>query len=181
MASLLLVTGPPGAGKSTVARAIAEASPHSVFVAGDAFFGFLANGSIAPWLTAAHRQNQIVTRAAASAAGRYASGGYFTVYDGIVGPWFLPTFASATGLDELDYVVLMPPMETCVERVATRVDHGFTDEAATRQMHREFASADIEARHVLNTPPDRVEDVVRVVLSAREAGSLRYRAPTESS
>lgn len=102
MASLLLVTGPPGAGKSTVSSAIVEASPHSVFVEGDAFFGFLANGSISPWLPAADQQNQIVTRAAASAAGQYASGGYFTIYDGIVGPWFLPTFASATGLDELD-------------------------------------------------------------------------------
>jgi cytidylate kinase len=177
MASLLLVTGPPGAGKSTVSRAIAEESPHSVFVAGDAFFGFLANGSIAPWLTAAHPQNQIVTRAAASAAGQYASGGYFTVYDGIVGPWFLPTFASATGMEELDYVVLMPPVETCVERVATRLHHGFTDEAATRQMHQEFASADIAGRHVLDSPPTRVDDVVRVVLSALEADSLRYRTP----
>ena len=177
MAPLLLVTGPPGAGKSTVSRAIAEASPRSVFVEGDAFFRFLATGSIAPWLTAAHEQNQTVTRAAASAAGQYASGGYFTVYDGIVGPWFLPTFASATGTDELDYVVLMPPVETCVERVATRLNHGFTNEAATRQMHQEFASADIETRHVFNTPPDRVDDVVQVVLSSREGGSLRYRTP----
>jgi cytidylate kinase len=176
MASLLLVTGPPGAGKSTVSRAIAEESPHSVFVAGDAFIGFLANGSIAPWLTAAHQQNQIVTRAAASAAGEYASGGYFMAHDGIVGPWFLRTFASATGMGELDYVVLMPPVETCLERVATRLQLGFTDEAATRQMHQEFASADIEARHVLKTPPGRVDDVVQVVLSARDGGSLRYRA-----
>jgi hypothetical protein len=133
---------------------------------------------MAPWLPAANQQNQTVTRAAASAAGQYASGGYFTVYDGIVGPWFLQTFARATGLKELHYVVLMPSVETCLERVATRLDHAFTDEAATRHMHEEFASADIEPRHVLRDPPDRVADVARSILSALEAGSVRYKTPS---
>ncbi|MGH9098224.1 MAG: AAA family ATPase, partial [Acidimicrobiales bacterium] len=137
MGSLLLITGPPGAGKTTVSRAIADASPQSVFVEGDSFFGFLATGSIPPWLGEAGRQNQIVTRAAGSAGGQYASGGYFTVYDGIVGPWFLPTFALASGLEELHYVILLPSVETCVERVVTRLDHAFADEAATRHMHEE--------------------------------------------
>jgi adenylate kinase family enzyme len=178
MGSLLLITGPPGAGKSTVSRSLVEGSPQSVFVDGDSFFGFLATGSIAPWLPEADEQNQIVTRAAASAAGQYVSGGYFTVYDGIVGPWFLRTFARASGLEELHYVILLPPVETCIERVATRPNHAFTDEAATRHMHREFASADIERRHVLIGPPDRVDDVVRTVLSAFEAGSLLYRTPS---
>jgi gluconate kinase len=178
MGSLLLITGPPGAGKSTVSKAIAEASPQSAFVEGDAFFGFLAAGSIAPWLREANQQNQIVTRAAASAAGEYASGGYFTVYDGIVGPWFLPTFALASGLEELHYVILLPPVEDCVERVATRRDHAFADQAATRQMHEEFVSADIEPRHVLDVPTDQVKDVVRTVLLALEAGSLRYQTPS---
>ncbi len=178
MGSLLLITGPPGAGKSTVSRAIAEASPQSAFVEGDSFFRFLATGTIAPWLPESNQQNQTVTRAAASAAGQYASGGYFTVYDGIVGPWFLRTFASTSGLEELHYVILLPPVETCVERVATRLDHAFADEAATRHMHQEFVSAGIEPRHVMDAPPDQVEDVVRTVLLAFESGSLRYLTPS---
>jgi hypothetical protein len=40
----------------------------------------------------------VVTRAAAAAAGRYAAGGYATVYDGVVGPWYLADFAAAAGL-----------------------------------------------------------------------------------
>ncbi|HVB94561.1 MAG TPA: AAA family ATPase [Acidimicrobiales bacterium] len=180
MGSLLLITGPPGSGKSTVSRAIAEATPQSVFVEGDSFFGFLATDSIAPWLREANEQNQTVTRAAASAAGQYASGGYFTVYDGIVGPWFLQTFAMATGLKELHYVVLLPPVETCVERVAARLNHAFTDESATRHMHQEFASAEVAPRHVLHRPSDQVDDVVRSVLSAFEGGSLVYQTPSSS-
>lgn len=36
------------------------------------------------------------------AAGRFVSADYETVFDGIVGPWFLPTFHAASGVDALD-------------------------------------------------------------------------------
>ena len=99
------------------------------------------------------------------------------MYDGVVGPWFLPTFAAATGLARLDYVVLLPPVDRCAERVATRGDHGFRDDAATRKMHAEFARAEVEGRHVLVGPPARPEDVADVVEAARAAGSLAYPCP----
>ena len=173
--SLLVVTGPPGAGKSTVAAALAGAARPSVLVEGDAFFGFLASGAIEPWLPESNEQNTVVTEAAAAAAGAFALGGYTTIYDGVIGPWFLPTFGAATGLTSLDYAMLLPPVEVCVRRVAIRGDHGFTDEAATRKMHAEFAAAPVGDRHVLRDPPEDVAAVVAIVESARGAGDLTYR------
>ena len=82
---LIIVTGPPGAGKSTVAAQLADRRSPSVLVAGDAFFGFLRQGAIDPWLPASHDQNETVTAAAAAATGRFARV-CWTVYDGVIGP-----------------------------------------------------------------------------------------------
>ncbi len=174
MALLIVVSGPPGAGKSTVARALADEFELAALVEGDAFFDFVASGVVEPWLPAADRQNEAVTQAAAAAAGRYAAGGYDTVYDGVVGPWFLGTFREAAGVGCLHYAVLLPSAEQCVHRVANRTGHGFTDEPATRHMHSEFARASIDQRHVLADWPGTAQDAAQEILRRTRAGLLRY-------
>ena len=71
----------------------------SVLVEGDRFHGFLAAGAIPPWLPESNDQNRIVVEATALATGRFARD-YFTVFDGVIGSWFLPTFLDATQLSD---------------------------------------------------------------------------------
>ncbi|HYN32723.1 MAG TPA: AAA family ATPase [Ilumatobacteraceae bacterium] len=174
MGSLLIVTGPPGAGKSTVAKLLADSTSRSVLVAGDTFFGFLANGAIDPWLGESHEQNTVVTRAAGKATGEFVVGGFSVVYDGVIGPWFLDTFLTTAGLTEVDYAVLLPTVEVCEQRVAARRGHGFTDLAATALMHRQFSEAELEQRHLIcdhGLPPSETADSIREALSS---GTLRH-------
>ena len=173
MAELLIVTGPPGAGKSTVAALIADRLDPSALVRGDDFFAHLRRGAIDPWLPAADEQNQVVAGAAAAATGRFVSGGLSTVYDGVIGPWHLPLFVAASGLTTVDYVVLLPSLETVLDRVAKRTGHGFTDAEAAAHMHAEFSEADLEPRHLMRddrSPADTV-DAIEI---ARSAGLLRW-------
>ena len=90
VAALILLTGPPGAGKSTVSAVLARRFRPSVLVSGDAFYGFIATGAITPWTDDAAHQNEVCTEAAGAACGRFVSGGFTVVFDGMVGPWLLP-------------------------------------------------------------------------------------------
>ena len=174
MGSLLVVTGPPGAGKSTVCAALAARAEPSVLVDGDAFFAFIARGALTPWLPGSEHQNETVTRAAGAATGRFVAGGYDTIYDGIVGWWYLPTFAAAVGVARLDYVVLMPSADTCVRNVLERTGHRFSDAEATRKMHVEFERAEVDDRHLVRIDDETVDEVAARVADARGRGDLAY-------
>jgi hypothetical protein len=97
-----------------------------------------------------------------------------TNYDSVVGPWFLPTFLRASGLAHLQYVVLLPPLDVCIERVHTRVDHGFSDVSATRNMYRQFAAAAVDSRHLINESDSDPATLVELIDGQLAGGTFRY-------
>jgi predicted ABC-type ATPase len=175
MGELVVVAGPPGAGKSSVSEELIKRWQPSALVPGDAFFGMIKQGYILPWLPQARRQNAVIIEAAAAAAGRLCDI-CFVVFEGVVGPWFLPTFVRATGIADVHYVVLLPPLDICMERVRSRVDHGFADLSVTHDMHQQFATATVDARHVItdsNSEPGRLAGLIKDQLGG---GIFRYSA-----
>ena len=173
MGELVVVTGPPGAGKSTVSALLAAGFAASALVAGDEFFAVIKQGFISPWLPEARGQNQVVIQAAAAASGRLAQGDYTVVYDGVVGPWFVAEFVAACGVPRVHYAILMPPEALAIERVRTRDGHGFTDLEAARHMYRDFRDARVDSRHVVVTHAgDGPQTVAQQVRQQMEAGRL---------
>lgn len=172
MGDLLIVSGPPGAGKSAIAAAIADRYDPSVLIEGDVFFGFLRRGAIPPWLPEANPQNLVVAAATGAAAGRFASGPAMVVYDGVVGPWHLYGFLGHAGLVSCSYAVILPSLEECLHRVRTRVGHGFTDLDAARHMHDQFATATLDPRHLFANPAGALDATVASIVAAHTAGTL---------
>jgi cytidylate kinase len=176
MGSLLIVTGPPGSGKSTISRLLADNMQRSVLVEGDLFFAFLAAGAIAPWLPESMEQNHVVGDAAAAATRRFMAD-YDTVYDGVIGPWDLDRFVRALGTNAIDYAILLPSVDVCVERVSNRTDHGFNDHSATRHMHGQFADAvrtgAVQERHVIDSGAFDLAALTGEIERHRSAGDLR--------
>jgi hypothetical protein len=173
MGELAIISGPPGAGKSSVSEHLVNGFRPGALVAGDSFFAMIKNGYVLPWLPEARRQNTVIIEAAAAAAGRLTDI-CSVIYDGVLGPWFLPTFVRATGLPHINYVILLPPLEVCVERVRGRLGHGFSDLSATRDLYAQFANATVDTRHLVTEPGDHPAQLAELISRRLHRGGFRY-------
>ncbi len=169
---IVVVTGPPGAGKSTMARALVEHFDLAVLLQGDWYFERIVRGWIEPWTTPSRHQNAVVTRAIAASAREYALGGYAVVVEGIVGPWFLDTFVPAVEGVPVHYVVIRPSAETAMARAVARGAPALVDPEPIAHMYRAFEALGAHERHVVDTSGHTVDDTVTEVQARLAAGSL---------
>lgn len=172
-AFVAVLTGPPGAGKTTAARAVAAGLDRGVHLHADDFWRAIRGGGVPPYLPEAHRQNEVVMDVVAEAAFGYARGGYSVVVDGIVGPWFVEPFrqrAATTGIP-LHYVVLRPDVDTAVQRAVARGGDQLSDEGPIRALHQQFGTLGALERHVLDTsrltPAQTTARVITVLRQGR--------------
>jgi predicted kinase len=175
-AEVLILTGPPGAGKTTVARLLTAARTPAVHLESDRFFHFIASGYAEPWLEASHSQNAVVMEAVAAATAAYARAGYFTVVDGILGPrWFFPPVRERlkdAGC-RVAYAILLPRLEVAVGRAGGRTPQTLSDPDVIEHLWSGFDGLDDSlAGHVFDTTDDTPEETARVVGERLAAGEL---------
>ena len=163
-APILILSGPPGAGKTTVARRLAETSDRlAVHLHTDDYYNAIRRGFILPWLAESSAQNVTVSNAIAAAACAYATGGYAVMLDGVVGPWFLDLYreAAAKAGAPLSYVVLRPDHATAVARARDRETDPLADYPTG--LLEAFAYLGGLEKHVIDTTGMPVEAVVERV------------------
>lgn len=176
--AVLILTGPPGAGKSTIADILARRSvePAAHLHTDDFYDRYIKTGYVLPWLPESQKQNETVTAAIAAAACAYAQGGYFTIIDGVVGPWFLKPFRDAAAANNipLHYAVLRPAnADMAFARVQSRGTHGLKAEGPVRDLFRQFADLGALEKHVFDAAPMDADETAAALKAKLEAGGFR--------
>lgn len=124
---IVLLSGPVGAGKTTVARELIACSPGPIAcIEGDTFWSFIAKGAPSHRL---EKKFKMTMTAMTAAAVPYALYGYEVILDFSIPPWFLDTALRIAGTRDvpLDYVVLCPSEEVCAARAAARNEGAIPD------------------------------------------------------
>jgi predicted kinase len=174
-APVLIITGPPGAGKTTTAAALAARFPRAVHLESDRFFQFIRSGHVEPWRPESNDQNCVVMRIVAEAAARYAAAGYFTVIDGIVIPgWFLEPVREVLrdAGHPVALAVLRASLPVCAARVREREGVPGLESGPVEQLWRSFADIDGFEANAFDLDGESAEEVAGILARDLEDGRL---------
>lgn len=172
--AVLILSGPPGAGKSAVARELVKtADATAILIKGDTFWSFIAKGGVPPTKPQAQRKNLTVMQSMVAAARPFARQGYETIVDFSIGPWFLPAVQPFLKDVALDFVVLRPSKTVCARRAAERVEGRMPDYAPYSEFYDAFAAAsDFESRTLSDDTATPAELAAQIRAGLR-AGTFR--------
>ena len=121
---VVLLTGIPGAGKTTVSKALAARFERGVAIEGDWLQEIIVSGGLWPDedpRDEADRQLTLKAQNAATLADRFADAGFLAVIDDVIpGTHRLGIYLSALEARPVAFVVLAPPLEVALARDESR-------------------------------------------------------------
>ncbi|HKR28032.1 MAG TPA: AAA family ATPase [Acidobacteriaceae bacterium] len=133
--SVVMLSGPVGAGKSTVARELIAVSPAPLcYIEGDALWSVFTK----PGPQSRRERFPLLMRSVTAAAVPLARSGYEVLLDFTFPLEFLGTARRILKEIPVDFVLLRPSMAICEERALARPDGNLTDYGPYRDFYRMF-------------------------------------------
>lgn len=176
---IIILTGTPAAGKTTVAKALLQQFAYGVHIPVDWVRGLVVSGlsnPIGSWDAETERQFRLARDSAAQIAKTYAAGGFAVVVDDVIFPDAVAHhYGDVLAEFEVYRVLLRPAVETAVSRNTTRTIDVDNAQLAKiiRPIYEHFATFDLEQMQqegwiILDTTTLSVEETVSAIIFEME-------------
>jgi len=140
--SIIFLSGPIGAGKTTVAKALLPLLPAPLsYIEGDTFWSFVTKAG-----DHGLRDNfPVLVRSMTAAALPFARSGFRVLIDFSIPPAFVDTARKILKEIPFDFVLLRPSFDVCAERAASRKEGAIADHAMMKNFYARFEEGNVEA------------------------------------
>ena len=167
--SIIFLSGPIGAGKTTVAKALLELLPAPLsYIEGDTFWSFLRKTG-----ERGMKENfPVLVRSMTAAAVPLARSGFRVLIDFSIPPTYVETARKILKEVPFDFVLLRPSFEVCARRAVSRTEGAIRDYTVLKNFYARFEEGTIEPICDDNVDPETLAQGIFDGLNAS-----RFRVP----
>lgn len=157
---LIIISGTPAAGKSSVSKALAKKFPKSAYISVDQMRSMIIGGNIAPWLDKDLKQYNLIEKNFLSLAQNFIEEGYVVIIDDVLGDDAVKKYQKV--FDQVYGFLLLPSLETLKKRDLLRSPENQWPDRIDA-LYPEFANVEHDVLKVIDSSNQTLEETVEEI------------------
>jgi broad-specificity NMP kinase len=157
---IIVISGTPGAGKSTVSKALAEKFKKSAYISVDEIRHMIIGGNVAPWDDTNGEQYKLIEKNFLDLANNFLNEGFVVIIDDVIGDEQVKRYKEQ--FDEVYGFLLLPSKETLKKRDLLR-DPEYQMAERIDVLYPEFANVEHDVLKVIDSTDQTEEETVEEI------------------